>query len=70
MGGINPPGFDFIYIQLKMKFPGLLHALEELLSQLFGKLVVGIDLWGFLVVLHHIHIVTLTILGFCTMRTI
>ena len=41
----------------------LFHPFEELLLQLSGKLVVGVDLQGFLIVLHHIDIVSLTVLG-------
>ena len=41
----------------------LLHALEELLLQLLGSLVVGIEFQGFLVVLHHVEVITLAVPG-------
>ena len=48
---------------LRILLHRLFHALHELLLQLFGKLVVGIDFQGFLIVLHYIHVVTLAILS-------
>ena len=39
------------------------HALEELLLQISGKLVLGIEFKGLLVVLHDVEVVTLSILS-------
>ena len=41
----------------------LFHSFEEFLLQLFGELVVGIEFQGFLIVLHHVNVVALTVLG-------
>ena len=41
----------------------LFHPIKELLLKLLSKLIVRVDLQSLLIVLHHIHIVTLTILS-------
>ena len=42
---------------------GALHAFAELLLQLLGEGVVGIELEGLLVVIHHVDVITLAVLG-------
>ena len=57
-------GLFFLLSESKL-LPGrlLFHPLKEFLLKLLGKFIVRVELQGLLVILHHIHVVTLAVLG-------